>query len=85
MSFTAEVKDELSRVPATCSQCDKAVLAALVRIEGTLFGNGERTGHAEVVTVAMNLYSHGVDPELDFSDLPHIVEMYEKEKIQNLV
>ena len=41
MSFTAEVKDELSRVPATCSHCDKAVLAALVRIEGTLFVSGK--------------------------------------------
>ena len=40
MSFTAEVKDELARVPPTCSHCEKATLAALVRIEGTLFFRG---------------------------------------------
>ena len=60
------------------ADCELGLLAGADRIEGTLFGNGERTGNADVVTVAMNLYSHGVDPELDFSDLPHIVEMYEK-------
>lgn len=60
------------------ADCELGMLAGADRIEGTLFGNGERTGNADVVTVAMNLYSHGVDPKLDFSDLPHIVEMYEK-------
>lgn len=46
-------------------------------IEGTLFGNGERTGNVDIVTLAMNLYSHGVDPQLDFSNLPEIREKYE--------
>ncbi len=55
-----------------------ALLAGADRIEGTLFGNGERTGNVDVVTLAMNLYSHGMDPGLDFSDMPSIVETYEK-------
>ncbi len=55
-----------------------AVLAGADRIEGTLFGNGERTGNVDIVTLGMNLYSHGVDPQLDFSDMPHIAEVYER-------
>ena len=55
-----------------------ALLAGADRVEGTLFGNGERTGNVDVITLAMNMYSHGVDPELDFSDLPHIAEVYEE-------
>lgn len=55
-----------------------ALLAGADRVEGTLFGNGERTGNVDVITLAMNLYSHGIDPHLDFSDLPHIVELYEE-------
>lgn len=54
------------------------VLAGAERIEGTLFGNGERTGNVDIITLAMNMFSHGVDPELDFSDLPHIREVYER-------
>ena len=54
------------------------VLAGAERVEGTLFGNGERTGNVDIVTLAMNLFSHGVDPHLDFSDLPHIAEVYER-------
>jgi 2-isopropylmalate synthase len=46
-------------------------------VEGTLFGNGERTGNLDIVTVALNLYTQGVDPELDFSKLPEIREAYE--------
>lgn len=53
------------------------LLAGADRVEGTLFGNGERTGNLDVVTVALNLYSQGVDPGLDFSDLPRIREVYE--------
>ena len=60
------------------ADCELGILAGGDRIEGTLFGNGERTGNADIITVAMNLYSHGVDPELDFSDMPYIVKMYEK-------
>lgn len=54
------------------------LLAGADRIEGTLFGNGERTGNVDIITLAMNMYSHGVDPELDFTDMPEIVEIYEK-------
>jgi len=55
-----------------------ALLAGADRVEGTLFGNGERTGNVDIVTLAMNMYSHGVDPKLDFSDMPGIAEVYEK-------
>ncbi len=55
-----------------------ALLAGANRVEGTLFGNGERTGNVDIITLAMNMYSHGVDPELDFSDMPEIVATYEK-------
>lgn len=54
------------------------LLAGADRIEGTLFGNGERTGNVDIITLAMNMYSHGVDPELDFSDMPSIVDVYER-------
>ena len=54
-----------------------ALLAGGDRIEGTLFGNGERTGNVDIITMAMNLFTHGVDPELDFSDMPKIVQFYE--------
>ena len=49
-----------------------ALMAGAERVEGTLFGNGERTGNCDLVTVAMNLFSQGVDPELDFRDMPRI-------------
>lgn len=55
-----------------------ALLAGADRVEGTLFGNGERTGNVDIVTLAMNLYSHGVNPGLDFSNMPRLVEIYEK-------
>ncbi len=55
-----------------------ALLAGADRVEGTLFGNGERTGNVDLITLAMNLYTHGVDPKLDFSDMPAIVELYER-------
>lgn len=60
------------------SDAEFAVLAGADRVEGTLFGNGERTGNVDIVTLAMNLYSHGVDPKLDFSDMPKISETYER-------
>ena len=50
---------------------EMGLLAGADRIEGTLFGNGERTGNVDIVTVAMNMFSQGVDPKLDFSDMPH--------------
>ena len=55
-----------------------ALLAGADRVEGTLFGNGERTGNVDIITLAMNMYTHGVDPHLDFSDMPAIVELYER-------
>ena len=54
------------------------LLAGADRIEGTCFGNGERTGNVDIITLAMNMYTHGVDPELDFSDMPKLVEIYER-------
>jgi 2-isopropylmalate synthase len=54
------------------------LLAGADRVEGTLFGNGERTGNLDIVTVALNLYTQGVHPGLDFSDLEGIREVYER-------
>lgn len=60
------------------ADCELGLLAGADRIEGTLFGNGERTGNADIVTVAMNLFALGIDPKLDFSNMPEIVEVYER-------
>ena len=60
------------------ADCELGILAGADRIEGTLFGNGERTGNADIVTLALNLYAQGVDPALDFSDMPKIAELYER-------
>ena len=57
---------------------EMGLLAGADRIEGTLFGNGERTGNVDIVTLGMNMYSQGVDPKINFSDMPHICEVYEK-------
>lgn len=54
------------------------VLAGADRIEGTLFGNGERTGNVDLITLAMNLHTHGIDNKLDFSDIPSIASLYER-------
>jgi len=54
------------------------ILAGADRVEGTLFGNGERTGNADLLTIGMNLFMHGIDPELDFSDMNQIIEVYEE-------
>lgn len=53
------------------------LLAGADRVEGTLFGNGERTGNLDIIQTALNLYSHGIDPKLDFTDLKAIREVYE--------
>lgn len=55
-----------------------ALLAGADRVEATLFGNGERTGNVDVVTLALNLFSHGINPELDLSDMNNIKEIYER-------
>jgi len=54
------------------------LLAGADRVEGTLFGNGERTGNLDIVTVALNLYMHGIDPGLNLSNLGSIVDVYER-------
>ena len=59
------------------SDAELGVLAGADRIEGTLFGNGERTGNVDIVTLAMNMFTHGVDPKLDFSNMPEIRKNYE--------
>ncbi len=63
-----------------CAVADSelGILAGADRIEGTLFGNGERTGNVDIVTLAMNMYAQGIDPQLDFSNMPNIVSVYEK-------
>lgn len=60
------------------SDAELGCLAGADRIEGTLFGNGERTGNVDIVTLAINMYSHGVDPGLDFSHIMEIGEAYER-------
>ena len=63
-----------------CAVADSemGLLAGADRIEGTLFGNGERTGNVDIVTLAMNMFSQGVDPQLNFENLPEIVKHYEE-------
>ena len=63
-----------------CAVADSemGLLAGGDRIEGTLFGNGERTGNVDIVTLALNMYSQGIEPKLDFSDLPSITAVYER-------
>ncbi len=60
------------------SDAEMGILAGADRIEGTLFGNGERTGNVDIVTLALNMYSQGVDPGLDFSDMISVSEAYEE-------
>lgn len=55
-----------------------AMLAGGQRVEGTLFGNGERTGNVDIITLALNMYSHGVDPKLNFENIPEILAIYER-------
>ncbi|WP_343256298.1 2-isopropylmalate synthase, partial [Ligaoa zhengdingensis] len=57
---------------------EMGMLAGAQRVEGTLFGNGERTGNVDIITLALNLYSQGVDPELNFENIPAITELYER-------
>lgn len=55
---------------------EMGLLAGADRVEGTLFGNGERTGNVDIITLAMNMYSQGVEPNLDLSDIPSLSELY---------
>ncbi|HEY3862645.1 MAG TPA: 2-isopropylmalate synthase [Verrucomicrobiae bacterium] len=66
--------DRATGVAAT----ELGLLAGADRVEGTLFGNGERTGNLDIVTVALNLYMHGIHPGLDFTDLNGIIDVYER-------
>ena len=63
-----------------CAVADSemGLLAGGDRVEGTLFGNGERTGNVDIITLALNLYSQGVEPGLDFTNMPEITELYER-------
>lgn len=60
------------------ADAEMAILAGADRVEGTLFGNGERTGNADIVTIGMNMYALGVDPGLDFSHMTDLVDTYER-------
>ncbi len=60
------------------ADAELGILAGADRIEGTLFGNGERTGNVDIITLCMNMFTHGVDPELDLSDIPKLTELYER-------
>lgn len=60
------------------ADAELGMLAGGQRVEGTLFGNGERTGNVDIITLALNMYSHGVDPGLNFENLPEIAAAYEK-------
>lgn len=60
------------------SDAEFGMLAGADRVEGTLFGNGERTGNVDIITLAMNMFSHGINPGLDFSNMPEICEKYER-------
>ena len=60
------------------AETEFGIMAGADRVEGTLFGNGERTGNTDIMTVAMNLFTQGIDPELDFSNIDEAVETYEK-------
>lgn len=55
-----------------------AMLAGADRVEGTLFGNGERTGNADIVVIALNLFAQGIDPKLDISNIDEVISVYEK-------
>ena len=60
------------------ADAELGLLAGADRIEGTLFGNGERTGNVDIITLGMNMYVHGINPMLDFSDMPALQEVYER-------
>ncbi|QTH42697.1 2-isopropylmalate synthase [Cohnella sp. LGH] len=60
------------------ADAELGMLAGAQRVEGTLFGNGERTGNVDIVTLALNMFSHGVDPKLSFENIPEIIGVYER-------
>ncbi|HMK50379.1 MAG TPA: 2-isopropylmalate synthase, partial [Thermodesulfovibrionales bacterium] len=85
--FCRHIKDRGKVVISTHAHNDRgtavaatelAIMAGAERVEGTLFGNGERTGNVDIVALAMNLFSQGIDPELDLSDIDRIVDICER-------
>ena len=60
------------------AQCELGLLAGADRVEGCLFGNGERTGNLDIVNVGLNMFTQGIDPELDFTNVPAIAEVYQR-------
>jgi 2-isopropylmalate synthase len=85
--FCKHIKNRDSLIVSTHAHNDRgtgvaatelAVMAGAERVEGTLFGNGERTGNADIVTLALNLYTQGIDTRLDFSTINKIIEVYER-------
>ncbi len=85
--FSRKVSDRTNRIISVHAHNDRgtavaatelALLAGADRVEGTLFGNGERTGNVDLVALAMNLHSQGIDPKLTFHDIDRIVEVYER-------
>lgn len=85
--FCRNISDRKNRVISVHAHNDRgtavaatelALLAGADRVEGTLFGNGERTGNVDIVALAMNLHSQGIDPKLRFHDIDRIVEIYER-------
>ncbi len=63
---------------AAVAATELALMAGADRVEGTLFGNGERTGNVDIVTLALNMFTQGVDPHLDLSDINKVIEVYER-------
>jgi 2-isopropylmalate synthase len=85
--FSRHLKNrELAQISLHChndrdcatAATELGVMAGADRVEGCLFGNGERTGNVDLLTVALNLYSQGISPGLDFSNLNHIIQVYEE-------
>jgi len=85
--FCGRLKDRGSAIVSLHTHNDRGtaiaaaelgVMAGADRVEGTLFGNGERTGNLDIMAMAMNLFSRGVDPKLDFNDIRGLVDTYEK-------
>ena len=76
-NLTISVHPHNDRGTATATS-EMAILAGADRVEGTIFGNGERTGNADIVNIAMNMYTLGIDPELDLSNMNEVREVYSK-------
>ena len=85
--FCAKLKNRESAIISLHAHNDRgcavaatelALMAGGERVEGTLFGNGERTGNVDIVTLALNMYTQGVDPGLDIHDINHLVDVYER-------